>query len=197
MKPRIQFGNFWLNLELRWIFSLKAVSDLNWKSVARPTTGNSCWPTKFGFVQLRQLFSLKSVSVWKIQSFRMHVQWRHILHCLPSDLTSLIIIYEVSGENSISMVRIRAHDVLRYVLLLQRWQITGLKTRVDMETHHNFGESDIEGGCHFCWINGPAVIFLSIWGKAFFIRVLATLWPGCCRLEFVSRKMRRKLSWIL
>ena len=34
-------------LELRWIYSMKSVSDLIWKNVARPKTANSFWPANF------------------------------------------------------------------------------------------------------------------------------------------------------
>ena len=40
------------NLAMFDLNNLKAVSDLNWKNVARPTTENRFWPTNFGFVQL-------------------------------------------------------------------------------------------------------------------------------------------------
>ena len=65
--------NVWLGLELRGIFSLKAFSDLNWKNVARPTLENSCWPENFGFVQLRQFFSLESSQFWKFQTLLVEI----------------------------------------------------------------------------------------------------------------------------
>jgi len=42
-------------LELVWIFSLKALSDLNWKNITRP--------------KMENVFSLKSFSVLKISIF--------------------------------------------------------------------------------------------------------------------------------
>ena len=40
-------------------FSLKFVSDLNWKNIAGLKTENSFWPANFVFFQLKQFFSLK------------------------------------------------------------------------------------------------------------------------------------------
>ena len=55
-------------LELRWIYSLKSVSDLNWKNIAEPKTENSFWPANFVFVQLRHFFGLKISQFWNFQS---------------------------------------------------------------------------------------------------------------------------------
>ena len=85
--PGCQFCNVWLGLELRWIFSWKAVSDLNSKNVARPTTQNSVWPANFGFEQLRQFFnSLKFSQVWKFQTLQVDIlsSW-----CTPHCFTKI------------------------------------------------------------------------------------------------------------
>ena len=41
-------------LELRWIFSLKAVSDLNWKKSCLTKNEKGFWPANCVFVHLRQ-----------------------------------------------------------------------------------------------------------------------------------------------
>ena len=49
--------------KLRWIFSLKAISVLNW------TNRISSWPASFVLWKLRLLFSLKHVLVLKVSNF--------------------------------------------------------------------------------------------------------------------------------
>ena len=52
----------------RWNYSLKSVSDLNWKNVVRSKTENSFWPANFVFVQLIHFFCMKISQLRNFQS---------------------------------------------------------------------------------------------------------------------------------
>ena len=58
----------WLETEMD--FSLKAVSDLNWKNVERPTTENGFCLTNVGFLPLRQFLVWNLLSFQKFQSLQ-------------------------------------------------------------------------------------------------------------------------------
>ena len=61
---------------LRWIFSLKAVSDLNWTNIAEPTMENKCWPANFCCKW--DSFLVGNLSqLWKFQTLHAHEIIQH------------------------------------------------------------------------------------------------------------------------
>ena len=107
-------------LELRWIYSLKSVSDLNCKNIAEAKTENSFWPANFVFVQLRYFFSLK------FSNFAGWIRKLFFGHCLlntysrhgSSDMNAWFEFFKLMYVFTDNNTKVQTYNTIKMTLIM-------------------------------------------------------------------------------